>query len=251
MSMTRTRWAVAFGCLVYALALVAMLPATWVARSVENASKQTVLLRGPAGTLWSGGGHLYLRERAGTLVDLGAVRWRTSAWGIFAGRLAAELMLGGSAPAIRVEWSLSSVAVRGLEVELPGRILSTIAPPLEALGPQGKLLIRSDSLRIDGDSVFGLASIEWRPVSLARAQGLALGSHVARLHGGGGKIDIELGTTDGPLRLSGGGTWTRERGLQATGAVEHGDNVAAGIAPFLQGVCSSYANRRCEFRVAQ
>ncbi len=251
MTAQRTVWYVVFGCLVYAAALIAMLPAAWMAQFAGRASKQTLLLREPAGTAWSGSGRMYVRERAGTLLDIGALRWSTSLSGILTGKLAVDLVLGDSASIARIELSPASLAIRGLSLELPGRVLSSIAPALEALGPQGKLLLKSDSLRLDGDSAFGLASVEWRPVRLARAPGLNLGSHVARLRGGGNKIDIELGTIDGPLRLSGGGTWTRERGLQASAAAEHGENVSAAMAPFLQGVCSSYANRRCEFRLTQ
>jgi general secretion pathway protein N len=242
---------VAAGCLAYAVALIAMLPAPWMARHIENASNQSVLLRDPAGTVWSGGGRLYVRERAGTLLDIGALRWTASPASIFTGKLAVELALGSAAPSARLQLSPFSLAILGLNLELPGRVIASFAPPLEALGPQGKLLIRSDNLRFDGDSVFGLANIEWRPVRLARAPGLDLGSHVARLRGGGSKVDIELGSLGGPLRLSGAGVWTRERGLLATGAAEHDEETGAALAPFLQGVCTSYANRRCEFRLAQ
>ena len=251
MSSKRTIWYIVVGGLSYVLALMAMFPATWIARTLESRSKQGVLLREPAGTAWSGSGHLFVRERAGTLLDIGRLRWNTSLSGVLAGRLAVDLVLGDSASAMRVELSPSSLAIRGLGLELPGRILASVSAPLEPLGPQGKLLIKSDSLRFDGDSVFGLASIEWRPARLARAPGLNLGSHVARLRGGGSKVDVELGTLEGPLRLSGGGTWTRDRGLNISGAAEHGAEPAGAMEPFLRGVCSSYANNRCEFRFAQ
>lgn len=244
-------WTIVIGCLAYAAGLIAMLPAAWMARFAEIASGQALVLRGPSGTAWFGTGHLYLRERPGTLLSIGALRWNASLSGILTGRLAFDVSLGEAGAPVRVERSPGSTAIRGLSLELPGRILSSAAPALEALGPQGTLTLKSDSLRFDGDSVFGLASIEWRPVQLARAPGLNLGSHVARLRGGGSKVDIELGTIDGPLRLSGGGTWTRQRGLLASATAEHGEDPSGAMARFLQGVCSSYANRRCEFRVTQ
>jgi hypothetical protein len=120
---------------------------------------------------------------------------------------------------------------------------------VEAFGPHGKILIRSDSLRFDANSILGLAEVGWRPVRLARAQGLELGSHVARLRGGGRKIDIELATIEGPLRLSGGGTWTRDSGLTVSGAVEHGEDRSGMVAQFLRGVCSEYRPGRCAFRI--
>jgi general secretion pathway protein N len=247
--MTRRAWLyVATGCLVYLAALIATTPAPWVSRFVERFSHQALLLREPVGTAWAGSGRLYAQQRAGDLVDLGLLRWNTLLSGILTGKLGAEVALGESASAMRLDLSPASTAIRALNVELPGRLLSIVAPGLEALGPQGKVRIRSDNLRFDANSILGLADLEWRPVQLDRAHGLALGSHVARLRGGGSKVDIELGTIDGPLRLSGSGTWTAETGLDISGALEHGEDRSGETASFLQGVCSEYRAGRCAFR---
>jgi hypothetical protein len=247
----RTALCIAAGCLFYLGALIATFPAAWVAYAIERVSGRNFLLRSPTGTAWSGGGQLYVHQGSGRLLDLGMLRWNTSLAGIFAGRLGADVVLGNAASALRLELSPASIAIRGLSMEFPGTLLSTFAPRLETLGPQGTLLVRSDSLRFDENSILGLANIEWRSVRLARAPGLDFGSHIARLRGGGGKIDVELGTIDGSLRLSGGGTWTKTGGLNVTGAIEHGEDQPAAMGSFLQSVCSEYRNRRCDFRIAQ
>ena len=120
------------------------------------------------------------------------------------------------------------------------------APGIGPLGPQGTLLLRTENVRLAAGEMLGLADIEWRPVRLAAARGLELGSHVARLRGGGRKVDIELGNLEGPLRLSGGGAWTADNGLALSGTLEHGDNQS--LAAFLQNVCSEYRSGRCSFR---
>jgi hypothetical protein len=137
--------------------------------------------------------------------------------------------------------------VRGLSLDLPGQILGELAPALGALGPEGKLLLRSDSLRIEAGSILGLGAIEWRGMRLARVGGVDFGSHVARLRGGGDKVDIEFGTIEGPTRLSGGGTWTPNNGLKVSGTFDPGDSPPA-MTSFLQGVCSEYRSGRCMFR---
>ena len=240
---------VATGSLAYAAALIATVPAPWFAQVIERISKQTLLLRDPVGTAWSGSGHMFVRQRSGEMLDLGKLRWDSSLFEILAGKLVADLTLGESATAVRLELSPASTAVRGLNLELPGRILENVAPELEALGPQGKILVRSDNLRFDANSILGLADVEWRPVQLARARGLELGSHVARLRGGGRKVDIEFGTIEGPLRLSGGGMWARDSGLTVSGAIEHGEDRSGTMTPFLQGVCNEYRPGRCIFRI--
>ena len=77
----------------------------------------------------------------------------------------------------------------------------------------------------------------------------ALERDLARLRGGGRKIDIEFGTIEGPLRLSGGGTWARDSGLIVSGAIEHGEDRSSTMTPFLQGVCNEYRPGRCAFRI--
>jgi len=248
MTARRATLYIALGCLTYLAALIVTLPAPWVSHVIESFSKQVLLLRDPIGTAWAGSGHLYARQRSGDLLDLGVLRWNTSLSATFAGKLGADLTLGDGTKAMHLDLSPASTTIRGLNLELPGRILASIAPGLEALGPQGRLLIRSDNLRIDANSILGLAEVEWRPVRLSRAHGLDLGSHVARLRGGGSKIDIELGTVEGPLRLSGGGTWTQDNGLNVSGTLEHGEERSAALVPFLQGVCSEYRPGHCAFR---
>ncbi|MGH9578496.1 MAG: type II secretion system protein N, partial [Terriglobales bacterium] len=246
----RTALALVFACVVYMVTLVATIPAPWISRLLEYSSNQGFLLRDPTGTAWSGSAVLYARLRSGELLSLGLLRWRSSPSAVFTGHLAADLALGANAAPMHVELARSGVAVRGLSLDLPGRILVEVAPALAALGPQGTLRIRSDDLRIDAGSVFGLAEIEWRQVRFARTTELDLGSHVARLRGGGRKVDIEFGSNGGPLRMSGGGAWTRDSGLAVSGTLEHGDDQPA-VASFLQSVCSEYRGGRCTFRIKQ
>lgn len=243
----RTALALVFVCLVYAATLLATIPAPWVSQAVERASGQGLLLRDPAGTAWAGSGSLYARLRSGELLDLGRLRWSSSPSSLFAGHLAADLSLGADAKPVRVELSPSGMNVRGLRLDLPGQILVQFAPALGAFGPEGTLLLRSDSLRIESGSILGLGAIEWRGVRLARAVGIDFGSHVARLRGGGDKVDIEFGTIEGPARLSGGGTWTPNNGLKVSGTFDTGDSPPA-MTTFLQGICSEYRSGRCTFR---
>lgn len=247
----RTFFGFVVACLVYAAVLVATIPAPWVSWAVERASDQGLLLRDPAGNAWAGSGILCARTQAGALLELGRVRWNTSVWGLVSGHLAAEITVNDNAKATNVDLSFSGVTVRGLNLDVPGRILAELAPALGAFGPEGILMLRSDSLRVESGSILGLAQVEWRQARLARANGLDLGSHVARLRGGGSKVDIEFASLDGPLRLGGGGTWTRDAGLDVSGSAEHAPEGTAALARFLQGVCSEYKPGRCGFRYKQ
>jgi len=249
MSARRLGVYVAWGCLAYALAVLALAPAAWLSQSVERASAQRLELRDPAGSAWSGSGRLYARTRAGDFLDLGSVRWKSSPAALLRGRLGADMTLNESAKPIRVELSPGSVAVKDLVLEVPGRALGALAPPLELLGPGGRLRIQSDDLRVEGESVLGLATVEWRDIRLARASGLELGSHVARLRGAGSRVDIELGTLEGPLRVAGGGSWSPRGGLTVSGTAEPRPEAAAALVPFLRGVCPEFRDSRCIFHI--
>lgn len=249
--MTRRRIVLycAVGAALYLATLVVTMPASWVSRAVERASAQKLQLRSPAGTLWAGSGRLHAVARLGPPIELGELRWRTAWPALFTGRLAADVSLGEGGRAARIEVSLTGTTIGSLDVVIPGRALSSFVRELEPLGPQGTLRIRSERQRIEAGSVLGQAEIEWRRVAFTRAPGLDLGSHVARLRGSGNKVDIELATLEGPLRLTGSGTWTPQAGLSLTGTAEHDPQQSPALATFLSGVCGAYSQNRCRFQI--
>jgi hypothetical protein len=239
----------AWGGLVYAFALLAMLPAAWLSQTIERLSRQRLELREASGSAWAGSGRLYARAGAGALIDLGAVRWTSFPAALLRGKLGADMTLNDAPKPIRVEVGPGSVAVRDLALEVPGKVVAALAPPLQVFGPEGRLTIQSDNLRIEGETVLGLATVEWRDIRLARSSNLELGSHVARLRGAGSRVDSELGTLSGPLRVAGAGSWSPRGGLALSGTAEPRPDAAAGLAPFLRGVCPEFRDGRCVFQV--
>lgn len=239
----------AWGGVVYALAILAMLPAAWLSQTIERLSGQRLELREASGSAWAGSGRLYARTGAGALSDLGAVRWTSFPGALLRGRLGANITLNDAAQPIRVEVGLGSIAVQDLALEVPGKLVAALAPPLQVFGPEGRLMIQADSLRIEGNTVLGLAKVEWRDIRLARSSNLELGSHVARLRGAGSRVDIELGTLGGPLRLSGAGSWSPRGGLALSGTAEPRPDATTGLTPFLRGLCPEFRHGRCTFQI--
>jgi len=72
---------------------------------------------------------------------------------------------------------------------------------------------------------------------------------VARLRGAGSRVDIELGTLGGPLRVAGAGSWSPRGGLALSGTAEPRPDAAAGLVPFLRGVCPEFRDGRCIFQI--
>jgi general secretion pathway protein N len=238
----------AIGVAVYLIALVATLPASWIGRAIADASAERLTLRSVQGSAWTGSGRLIARSREGALLDLGRLRWTASPASLFTGKLAVDVFLD-ERPGARLELAPGATTLQGLDIEFPASLLASLAPGLETFGPEGSVRIRSESLRVDNQSFLGRADVEWRRIRLARTRGLELGSHVARLRGGGRKVDIELATLEGPLRVSGGGSWTRDKGLVVSGTAEPEPAASGELAPFLKSVCSEYRDGKCGFRL--
>lgn len=239
----------AWGGLAYALALLAMLPAAWLSQAIERLSGQRLELRDTSGSAWNGSGRLYARTGAGALTDLGALSWTSFPAALLRGKLGADMTLNDAAKPIRVEVGPGSIAVRDLALAVPGKLVAALAPPLQVFAPEGRLTIQSDNLRIEGEMVLGLATVEWRDIRLGRSSGLELGSHVARLRGAGSRVDIELGTLGGPLRLAGAGSWSARDGLGLSGTADPRPDAPAGLVPFLRGVCPAFRDGRCIFQI--
>lgn len=240
---------VAWGTLLYAIALLAMLPGASVSLTFERLSGQRLELREASGSAWSGSGRLYARTGAGALTDLGPVRWRAYPAALLRGKLGVDMTLNETPAPLRVEIGLGGIAVRDLALDVPGKLVAALATPLQVFGPEGRLTIKSDELRIEGETVLGLATVQWRDIRLARSSNLELGSHVARLRGAGSRVEIELGTLGGPLRLVGAGSWSPRDGLALSGTAEARPDAAEGLVPFLRGVCPQFRDGRCVFHI--
>ena len=238
-----------WGGLIYALALLASMPAAWLSQRIERLSGQRLELRAAAGSAWAGSGRLYARAGAGPLADLGAVRWTSFPAAFLRGKLGVDMTLNDASKPIRIEVGTGSIEIRDLALEVPGKLVAALAPPLQVFGPEGRLTIQSDNLRIEGETVLGLATVEWRDIRLARSSNLELGSHVARLRGAGSRVDVELGTLGGPLRVAGAGSWSPRGGLALSGSAEPRPDAAAGLVPFLRGVCPEFRDGRCTFQI--
>lgn len=228
----------AFGAMLLLLA-----PATWIADAIDDASGHRVQFREASGTVWNGSARLLARtpER---LLDLGIVRWTARPAGVLPPTVRAELHYPAARQPVRMEISPRGVALGRLELQLPASILTLVAPALASFGPKGTIHVRADGLRLERAAYFGLAEVEWGRAALQSQPGLALGSHVARLRGGGDKVDIDLSTLEGPLSLTGRATWRANAGFEVAGTAEAR---SPEMVPLLKAVCGSYQGTACPF----
>jgi general secretion pathway protein N len=235
-----TRWAVA-GVIVGALvALIAFAPAAWLADWVAAQSEQRLLLSDARGSIWSGS--------AVPILTGGRDSRDASA---LPGRLEWSLVPHGLGLEVRARQAccLNGTVVLQLRPGLK-RMTATLVPPsggwvgqwpsawLAGLGTPWNTMQLGGGVRLVTPGITvetvegrwrleGQADIELLNVSSRVSTLETLGSYRMTLSGGaasGGPTRLTLSTQDGPLQLTGSGTWgpggVRFRGEARAGAAD-------------------------------
>jgi general secretion pathway protein N len=255
---TRTsahRWG-AVGAVVGALAaLVACIPAGWVAGTIASASAQRVLLTDARGTLWRGSALLVLTGGEGSR-DASALpdrlEWRLGLAGLKPElRLRQACCLRGEVR-LRVTPGWGRVAVQVLPDQSntigqwPAALLAGLGTPWNTMQMGGTLRLTSPGMTIEsvqgrvrfsGDAALDVAHVSSRVSTLD-----TLGSYRLTLHGdaaSGDGASMDLVTVDGALRLSGRGQWTGS-GLRFRGEA----SAAEGSEPALNNLLNIIGRRQ-------
>ncbi len=206
------------------LATVALAPAAWLSKAVNNATEGRVLLSGAQGTVWTGSSQLVLSggpqsQSASRLPD--GVQWQVRpSW--------TGLRLTLTAPCCAPQGLQLDVGLQGLGLALtlqdqqsrwPAQLLAGLGTPWNTLQLQGDLSLQSQNLTLN------LATQNWTSTGqlVLQAQGMSsqlstlrpMGSYILTLQGGATPT-LQLQTAQGPLRLSGEGLWVGGR-LRFTG----------------------------------
>lgn len=244
MSAGRVAAYVVTALIAYAVAAAVTAPATWVARALERGSADRLELRAVSGTVWAGHARLIARTPDRRGLDLGVLRWTARPSGLVPPRIGVALHAAEAARPVLLEISPRRIAVEDLDLRVPASMLAAFAPVLATFGPGGTVLVRSESLRLERDAYFGLAEVEWQRAALASQPGVALGSHIARLRGAGESVDIDLGTLEGSLQLSGKATWRPNTSFEIAGSAKARTPEAMAL---LSRLCASYRDSICRF----
>lgn len=255
---TRTsahRWGTAGAVLGALVALVAFIPAGWLAGAVASASAQRVLLTDARGTLWRGSALLVLTGGEGSrdataLPD--RLEWRLGLSGFKPElRLRQACCLRGEVRAlVSPGWGRVAVQVlpdQGSTIgQWPAALLAGLGTPWNTMQMGGTLRLTSPGMTIEsvqgrmrfsGDAALDVAHVSSRVSTLD-----TLGSYRLTLRGDAGSSDgarMELITVDGALRLSGSGQWAGS-GLRFRGEA----SAAEGSEPALNNLLNIIGRRQ-------
>lgn len=220
-------WAAAGACLGVVIATVAWAPASWLARSVAAATGERVQLADARGTVWSGSAVLLLSGGPGSRDASalpGRLRWDFGLSASFTPELRLLHPCCQETPAVVGlrpgigTWGLSLPAQPGGLGAWPAAWLAGLGTPFNTLQLSGTVRVGTSGaslewaqgrLRMQGSVQFELADVSSRIVAVD-----TLGSYRLVVAGGAGQPDaptVSLQTVQGPLQLSGSGSWTGSR----------------------------------------
>jgi general secretion pathway protein N len=207
--------------------------ATWLDWGFGYVSQGRVALAEAQGTLWNGSGRLVLidvsaqrdanqqsrgaeiqRSSLNGVALPGRITWHLNPWPLFLGRMDLALRLEGMARDITVRGSRREVAVSEGNISLPAVDLSRLGSPWSTLRPSGALALKWEALSFRNDGFDGKAQIELREASAAISPINPVGSYRVDLSGQGKDTGVVLSTLQGPLRLTGTGTFNARSGLR-------------------------------------
>ena len=227
----------ALGLVAYAVFLVAMLPARFVAAHVTlppGLSAANV-----DGSVWSGRANV--AYASGASVD---VAWHFRPWALFAARIAYDVEAKGSGldAHARLSRGLAQWAVENLEAQGDAAVIASFVPLASAWQPAGRVQASAARLAWNGRELTGTGDVRWLEASLALAPVRPLGSYTLHVEGDGGPARLRVATTQGVLRVAGEGT------LEAPGRVTFNGEVRAEgpDAPSLSALLDLLGPRRAD-----
>jgi general secretion pathway protein N len=224
----------ALGAAAYAVFLVALMPASYVAARLEAATRGGVQVHEANGSFWSGSGRATLATPAGPLA-LEDLEWRFLPARLVAGRLAFAVTGRSAGFDSRAElarsfsmWEARDVAIDGLAAGA-----ASFMPLIAHWRPEGRLAAKAPLLAWNDRELRGEARLEWRAAAVALSEVKPLGSYRIDLKGDGAQARVTLSTIEGPLAIAGQGTITPPSRLAFSGEARAESAAAASLQPLL------------------
>ncbi len=215
------------GVLAMALVLLAFAPASLADVALRAVSNDRVALTEADGSIWSGSGRLVFvdvaslaaAEAAGSPVLPGVaipgrLSWQLRRLPLLFGLIDARAQLVGMSDAIRLSGHVGELRADAGRLALPRVDLGRLGSPWNTIRPAGSLELRWDGLVFRDNGFEGRAEIDLRGMASALTPVRPLGDYRIEVSGDGGRAALAIQTLQGPLRLSGKGTWDARAGVR-------------------------------------
>ena len=224
----------AFGALAYGIFLVWEMPASFVAARLERESRGAFRLFEPRGTVLRGEARARFVTPAGEM-PIEQLQWSLNPTSLAAGRLG--FILHANDPGLKASGELARGAdawqAHDLALQGPASALTPFMPLLASWRPEGEVTLRAKRLAWTPSSIQGDGQVEWRSAGVILSEVKPLGHYRVEVRGEGAQARITLTTIEGPLRLSGSGTFTPAGRLSFKGEARAEGPQAAALQPLL------------------
>jgi general secretion pathway protein N len=194
---------VAFGA--YLVWLLAFAPATLLDAIANRSTGGRLRLAEAQGTLWSGTGHLEVRDASG-LRGIGRnLVWQFQPQALLRGRLGFQFNVADSAKNFAASFSPFSAEIADAGFVLPAAALGLAVPRVALIEPTGDLLVHVPRLVVADKQISGKVLVQWQAAGSSLSPVSPLGDYELRIEGESGGLEATLATLKGPLHLDGKG----------------------------------------------
>ena len=230
----RARAIAALGVAAYAVFLVATMPASVFAPRAMSASRGALALSDAHGTAWNGSAHAVVSTTGGAIA-FDEVRWRFLPERLASGRIAFAISAAGAGANghATLERGWSDWSLHALEARIEATAASAALPWMAPWRPEGIVTLAAPDLKWSGNEARGALQAEWRGAAVALSPVHPLGSYRLEAQGDGGPMKISLATIEGPLRVTGRGTFNPPSRASFSGEARAEGEAARTLDPLL------------------
>ncbi|MHB8347814.1 MAG: type II secretion system protein N [Acidiferrobacterales bacterium] len=224
------------GLAFYLVFLLATAPAAWMSWALVRASRGTLSIDRPAGTVWRGRGDLVVHIASSPPQSLGAARWVLHPLWLFAGQVRAHAAVRGPGTEVQADLGLGyhRIILSNAAASFPAQLISALYSPAALLSPAGRIQFNAKQFMVDSKNVSGGAVVQWHQAASSLSSIRPLGDYRLSLDGHGRNAVLRLQTLSGNLALNGSGSWDPGSGrVQFNGMAKPTDHAAA-LEPLLR-----------------
>lgn len=222
------------GAVTFAAGLLWLLPATLLDQQISKMTSGSVRLAAAEGTIWAGQGYVEILNEGKPIGYSRHVAWRFVPASVLRGHLTFALRINHSDRSIPVILGWSGVELRDVSIDLPAMTLEMAMPALRPLGLNGDLSLNITRVALNGDQSTGSGRLELRNAMSTMTTIAPLGNYVIELISERDITSVAMRTLEGPLQLSGRGSWPTGTAPVFRGSAHVPASLQQQLAPMLR-----------------
>ena len=223
------------GIILFLLLLTFSAPAWLLQAPLARASGGKFTLEQPQGTFWHGQATARIALDSGRAIKLETLSWTFLPLRILAGEAAVRLTLADPDVSgnVTIARTLRATELHDLDLTVAFPPITAAFPQLELLKPGGRLHLTSAQLLL-AQHITGEGIASWQDASVSLSPVNPLGQYRAEIKFKDGASALRLISPEGPLRITGSGTWSALDGLRLSGTARADPAAQQRLEPLLR-----------------